>query len=88
MGIQVFIILFFFSCHLFSKMFLIESIMCNVSLFSKTSASERAMVAGLGCLNLFGVIFLGALLKYGLLTLKFLMVLIVYLSNGSLFIFI
>ncbi|XP_028773079.1 uncharacterized protein At5g03900, chloroplastic [Neltuma alba] len=31
--------------------------------FSKTSASERAMVIGLGGLNLFGVITLGAMLK-------------------------
>ncbi|KAL0347048.1 UNVERIFIED_CONTAM: putative protein, chloroplastic [Sesamum calycinum] len=31
--------------------------------FSKTSASERAMVVGLGGLNLFGVIFLGTMLK-------------------------
>lgn len=41
---------------------LTESIICNVSLSSKTSASERAMTIGLGGLNLFGVIFLGALL--------------------------
>nr|XP_027066949.1 uncharacterized protein At5g03900, chloroplastic-like [Coffea arabica] len=31
--------------------------------FSKTSSSERAMVIGLGGLNLFGVIFLGTMLK-------------------------
>ncbi|CAL9026476.1 unnamed protein product [Prunus brigantina] len=31
--------------------------------FSNTSITERAMVAGLGGLNLFGVIFLGAILK-------------------------
>lgn len=31
---------------------------------SKTSASERAMVIGLGGLNLFGVIILGTMLKY------------------------
>ncbi|KAL3839266.1 hypothetical protein ACJIZ3_023857 [Penstemon smallii] len=31
--------------------------------FSKTTASERAMVAGLGGLNLFGVIILGTMLK-------------------------
>ncbi|XP_028556807.1 uncharacterized protein At5g03900, chloroplastic [Dendrobium catenatum] len=31
--------------------------------FSKTSASERAMVIGLGSLNLFGVIVLGSMLK-------------------------
>ncbi|EYU35487.1 hypothetical protein ABFS82_10G053300 [Erythranthe guttata] len=31
--------------------------------FSKTSASERALVIGLGGLNLFGVIFLGTMLK-------------------------
>ncbi|KAK3043504.1 hypothetical protein RJ639_002083 [Escallonia herrerae] len=33
--------------------------------FSKTSSSERAMVIGLGGLNLFGVIILGTMLKYG-----------------------
>uniref|UniRef100_A0A2P2MW36 Uncharacterized protein MANES_08G025400 n=1 Tax=Rhizophora mucronata TaxID=61149 RepID=A0A2P2MW36_RHIMU len=32
--------------------------------FSKTTASERAMVVGLGGVNLFGVIVLGAMLKY------------------------
>ncbi|WOL02289.1 hypothetical protein Cni_G11008 [Canna indica] len=32
-------------------------------LFSKTGASERAMVIGLGALNLFGVIVLGSMLK-------------------------
>lgn len=32
-------------------------------LCSKTSASERAMVIGLGGLNLFGVIILGTMLK-------------------------
>lgn len=32
---------------------------------SKTSSSERAMVIGLGGLNLFGVIILGTMLKYG-----------------------
>lgn len=31
---------------------------------SNTSISERALVAGLGGLNLFGVIILGAILKY------------------------
>lgn len=31
---------------------------------SKTNASERAMVIGLGGVNLFGVIVLGAMLKY------------------------
>ncbi|KAJ3675105.1 hypothetical protein LUZ60_004147 [Juncus effusus] len=31
--------------------------------FSKTNASERAMVAGLGALNFFGVVILGGLLK-------------------------
>ncbi|KAE8661151.1 Iron-sulfur cluster biosynthesis family protein isoform 3 [Hibiscus syriacus] len=31
--------------------------------FSKTSSSERAMVIGLGAINLFGVIILGAMLK-------------------------
>jgi hypothetical protein len=34
--------------------------------YIKANASERAMVAGLGGLNLFGVIILGNLLKYGL----------------------
>lgn len=34
-------------------------IMCH----SKTSPSERAMVIGLGGLNLFGVIILGTMLK-------------------------
>lgn len=34
---------------------------------SKTSSSERAMAIGLGGLNLFGVIVLGAMLKYGYL---------------------
>ncbi|KAK2655281.1 hypothetical protein Ddye_008333 [Dipteronia dyeriana] len=48
---------------LFCTMILIESVMCNFSLFSKTSASERAMVIGLGGVNFFGVIILGALLK-------------------------
>lgn len=36
--------------------------------FSKTSSSERAMVIGLGGLNLFGVIVLGTMLKYALHT--------------------
>jgi len=31
---------------------------------SKTGTSERAMVIGLGGLNLFGVIILGTMLKY------------------------
>ncbi|TXG58265.1 hypothetical protein EZV62_016094 [Acer yangbiense] len=35
----------------------------NIWEFSKTSASERAMVIGLGGVNFFGVIILGALLK-------------------------
>jgi hypothetical protein len=35
-----------------------------ISFCSNTSISERAMVAGLGGLNLFGVIILGAILKY------------------------
>lgn len=45
------------------------SLMCmlfpdiNIMLCSKTSASERAMVIGLGGLNLFGVIILGTMLK-------------------------
>uniref|UniRef100_A0A7N0RGF9 Iron-sulfur cluster biosynthesis family protein n=1 Tax=Kalanchoe fedtschenkoi TaxID=63787 RepID=A0A7N0RGF9_KALFE len=34
--------------------------------FSKTSASEKAMVIGLGGLNLFGVIVLGSMLKYNI----------------------
>lgn len=34
-------------------------------LCSKSSNSERAMVVGLGGLNLFGVIILGTMLKYG-----------------------
>lgn len=41
-------------------------ISCNmvyVSPCSKTGASERAMVIGLGGLNLFGVIILGTMLK-------------------------
>ncbi|OMO68365.1 hypothetical protein COLO4_29732 [Corchorus olitorius] len=36
--------------------------------FSKTSASERAMVIGLGGINLFGVIILGAMLKDAAIT--------------------
>jgi hypothetical protein len=36
--------------------------------FSKTSSSERALVIGLGGLNLFGVIVLGTMLKYALHT--------------------
>lgn len=35
----------------------------NILFCSKTSASERAMVIGLGGLNLFGVIILGTMLK-------------------------
>lgn len=33
-------------------------------LCSKTSGSKRALVVGLGALNLFGVIILGVMLKY------------------------
>lgn len=39
------------------------SVVCH--LCSKTSASQKAMVVGLGGLNLFGVIILGSMLKYG-----------------------
>ncbi|KAL8526366.1 hypothetical protein ACS0TY_015545 [Phlomoides rotata] len=39
--------------------------------FSKTSASERALVVGLGGLNLFGVIILGTMLKYDSVSLDF-----------------
>lgn len=38
---------------------------------SKTNASERAMVIGLGALNLFGVVVLGTMLKYGSVELLF-----------------
>lgn len=41
-----------------------------LSFLSKTSMSERAMVIGLGGLNLFGVIILGTMLKYVCLTWK------------------
>lgn len=36
----------------------------NILFHSKTSASERALVFGLGGLNFFGVIVLGTMLKY------------------------
>jgi hypothetical protein len=39
-------------------------------LSSKTSTSETAMVIGLGGLNLFGIIVLGAMLKYGSLVIN------------------
>lgn len=53
--------------------FTFTSEMLNVSLCSKTSSSETAMVIGLGGLNLFGVVVLGTMLKYviNILTLLF-----------------
>lgn len=41
-----------------------------IFLSSKTSTSETAMVIGLGGLNLFGIIVLGAMLKYGSLVIN------------------
>lgn len=52
--------------HSFVKKFTASPNIC--SLCSKTSTSERAMVIGLGGLNLFGVIILGTMLKYVAIT--------------------
>lgn len=63
MAIQV---LLYLVCQLYREFHLdIENEKRKYTSFcSNTSISERAMVAGLGGLNLFGVIILGAILKY------------------------
>lgn len=56
---------------------------------SKTTASERAMVIGLGGLNLFGVIILGTMMKYALYTTYWLIFLLYcFISVSSLLFFI
>lgn len=61
-------------------MTVIKCLIWEVFICSKTSASERAMVIGLGGVNLFGVIILGAMLKYDSLEIDFCLVFLPFIS--------